>query len=95
MLNIFTPAEAQRTILRRDHWLQRELPDSLKERIRRIFGEALTPEQAVSRILLDVRSDGDAALRRWTERIDGISLQQFAVPTAQIAAAAATVHGDL
>ena len=95
MLNIFTPAEAQRTILRRDHWLQRELPDSLKERIRRIFGEALTPEQAVSRILLDVRSDGDAALRRWTERIDGIRLQQFAVPTAQIAAAAATVPGDL
>ena len=66
MLNIFTPAEAQRTIFRRDHWLQRELPDNLKERIRRIFGEALTPEQAVSRILRDVRSDGDAALRRWT-----------------------------
>jgi histidinol dehydrogenase len=31
----------------------------------------LTPEQAVNRILRDVRQRGDAALREWSEHLDG------------------------
>jgi histidinol dehydrogenase len=46
-----------------------------------LFGEPLTPEVAVARILADVRNRGDAALREWTKRIDGIELAELWVPT--------------
>lgn len=95
MLKILTPQEARETILRRDNWLQREVPASLKVSLQRIFGEALTPEQAVRRILADVRNEGDAALRAWSSRIDGVTLQQFAVPAQQIAGAAVSVSPEL
>ena len=95
MLKIFTPHEAQQTILKRDHWLQREVPQDLKDSLRRIFGRALTPDEAVRHILADVRAGGDAALRRWTARIDGVQLQQFAVPPEQIAAAAGALPAEL
>src|SRR5688572_31831105 len=32
-----------------------------------LFGETLTPEQAVSKILKDVRMNGDSALQKWTQ----------------------------
>jgi histidinol dehydrogenase len=95
MLKILSPQEASETILKRDDWLQREVPASLKKSLRRIFGEALTPEQAVRRILADVRHEGDAALRSWSSRIDGVALQQFAVPQERITGAAETVAPKL
>ncbi|HEX5941020.1 MAG TPA: histidinol dehydrogenase, partial [Anaerolineales bacterium] len=39
------------------------------------FGAPLTPDEAVSRILKDVRRDGDSALRNWTLTLDGLDLQ--------------------
>lgn len=95
ILKILTATEAQQTILKRDNWLQREAPDSLKQGLQRIFGDALTPEQAVRRVLDDVRADGDAALRTWTARIDGVELQQFAVPRESIASAAEDIPAEL
>ena len=80
--------EAKRTILRRD-LSEPELPESVRARIKQIFGETLTPEAAVARILADVRTRGDAALRDWTERIDRVALDDLQVPAQEIAAAAA------
>jgi histidinol dehydrogenase len=53
------------------------------------FGEALTPEQAVRRILRDVRNRGDAAVCDWTHKLDGVALsaEQIAVSDEDIAAA--------
>jgi histidinol dehydrogenase len=68
---------ARRTVLRRrDMMVLDEVPEPMRESIHRIFGEELTPEQAVARILADVRQRGDEALRDWTARIDGISLNE-------------------
>ncbi|HXF64894.1 MAG TPA: histidinol dehydrogenase, partial [Caldilineaceae bacterium] len=56
-----------------------------------IFGERLTPDEAVRRILADVRTRGDAALREWTRRLDGVesepvvSRQQIEEAYAQLA----------
>lgn len=44
---------------------------------------------AVREIIAAVRRDGDAALRRLTERFDGVRLDDLAVPRAEIAAARA------
>lgn len=95
MLTIYDAGEAKETILRREHWLEHDIPDSLKQSLADLFGEPLSPEQAVRRILNNVRSEGDAALRYWTERIDGARLEQFTVQPSRIAAAAEAIPGEL
>src|SRR5688572_21119037 len=52
-----------------------------------LFGETLTPEQAVSKILKDVRMNGDSALQKWTQRLDQIDLAPAPVSTALIQSA--------
>jgi histidinol dehydrogenase len=80
-------AEARRTILRRVPFDEVPTSPELEEGIQRIFGEPLTPEQVVSRILRDVRARGDAALRDYAERIDGSKLGEIAVPQGELQAA--------
>jgi histidinol dehydrogenase len=95
MLKIYTDlVEAQRTILNR-HKAETPLPDSLKQSLRRIFGRDLTPAEAVAEILADVRDRGDAALRDWTHRIDGVNLDRFAIEQNEIAAVAHRLPVDL
>ena len=68
MLKIYTdPAEAQRTILRRNK-SDSPLPQSLRQSLSRIFGREVTPSDAVTEILADVRSRGDAPLREMAQR---------------------------
>jgi histidinol dehydrogenase len=67
--------QAHQTVLqRRDRTKFDETPESVRAGIRRVFGEALTSEEAVARILVEVRRRGDEALRDWTSRIDGLTL---------------------
>jgi histidinol dehydrogenase len=40
---------------------------------KKVFGKALTPEQAVERIVEDVRKKGDAALFSYTRKLDGFA----------------------
>jgi histidinol dehydrogenase len=73
--------EAQATVLRRrDLTALDQVPEAVRAGIRRVFGETLTPDQAVARILADVRQHGDEALRAWTTRIDGVTLDDLEVP---------------
>ena len=58
-------------------------PES-RRRTLKIFGEALTPEQSVRRILDDVRRDGDEAVRRYTRLLDGVHSDDFEVPRGKI-----------
>jgi len=57
-----------------------DVPEVVLDGIRRVFGETLTPEVAVARLLADVRAGGDATLREWTMRIDGVTLDALEVP---------------
>lgn len=41
-----------------------------RQRTRELFGEALSPEQVVKRILEDVRREGLSAVLRYTEKLD-------------------------
>lgn len=49
----------------------------------------------VSEILLDVEQHGAAAVRRWSERLDGWSPERFAVTDAEVAAADAATSESL
>ncbi len=80
--------EAGRDKLTRARELQDKGPDPrMAERIEKLFGEALTPDQAVARILADIAARGEAACREWTSRIDGVELGALMVSRDEIDAA--------
>jgi len=80
MLRIYDPETARRTLLKRTPPDEFPVSERVREGIARLFGEPLTPEEAVARILADVRARGDAALREWTSRLDAVEPTDFAVP---------------
>jgi histidinol dehydrogenase len=88
--------QARRTVLRRRRMVATEgVPEPVRAGIRRIFGEELTPEQAVARILADVRQRGDDAIRDWTARIDGLALDDLEVQAEALEAAYRALPADL
>jgi histidinol dehydrogenase len=95
MLKIMDVSEAKKTILRRALSLEPTNPELLRPAMERIFGQALTANQAVERIISDVLRRGDEALSDWTQRIDGFQMDQFAVPREAIAAAPGKIAPDL
>ncbi|MEZ4613535.1 MAG: histidinol dehydrogenase [Caldilineaceae bacterium] len=90
-IRILDADEARTTILRRRAWDAWNVPAALLDGIERNFGARLTPDEAVRRILDDIRREGDAALRRWTETLDRVTPAMLAVTPEQIAAAYAAV----
>ena len=75
MLKQYSPQTARQTILKRTPPDEFPVSQRVLDGIAQIFGEPLSPEQAVTRILKEVRRDGDSALRHWTHRLDGLDLQ--------------------
>lgn len=74
-------------ILHHRGMLSEHVSPALLDRIEKTFGERLTPEQAVARIVADVRARGDAALFDWTRKLDRVDLQTVAVSQDEIDAA--------
>jgi len=72
-----------------------ELPSSLRDSIRRMFGADLTPDQVAARIMADVRRRGDEAVRDYTYRIDGVELSQLTVDQTEMKSAWAAVPPEL
>jgi histidinol dehydrogenase len=60
------------------------VPAHVQATTERVFGEPLTPQQTVERILASVKSEGDAAIRRLTKAIEGVTLDQFEVSRSDI-----------
>lgn len=87
--------DARATILRRVPPEEIRVSQQVQESITARFGEALTPAQAVDRVVQDVRQRGDAALHAWTERLDGVSLDHLAVPAERLEQAAAALEPQL
>ncbi|MDP2659293.1 MAG: histidinol dehydrogenase, partial [Dehalococcoidia bacterium] len=64
-------SEAKATVLKRKTPGQAVTPPAQMERLREVFGEPLTPDQAVDRILDEVRRRGDSAVREYSLHFDG------------------------
>ena len=60
------------------------LPESVVARTHQVFGDGTTPEQSVVRMLQDVRTEGDAAVRRYAYMLDGVELEDFRVDPAEM-----------
>ncbi|MCB9151778.1 MAG: histidinol dehydrogenase [Caldilineaceae bacterium] len=87
LISILDAPTAQQTILRRLAWDELNIPDPILDRLEELFGQRISPDEAVRRILADVRQKGDAAILDYTRRIDGVELPGLVVSKAQIQAA--------
>ncbi|MEZ4662685.1 MAG: histidinol dehydrogenase [Caldilineaceae bacterium] len=87
LIKILDVPTAQQTILRRLAWDELNIPDPILDRLEELFGQRISPDEAVRRILADVRQKGDAALLDYTRRIDGVELPSLVVSQEQIQAA--------
>jgi histidinol dehydrogenase len=79
--------QARAAILKRESLRDTTLPDWLRQSLEKLFGEPITADEAVRRIIRSVRDGGDAALVDWNKRIDGADLDALAVPEDEIDAA--------
>jgi histidinol dehydrogenase len=95
LLQIYQAAEARTGLLARQPADEIKLTPALAAGVERVFGERLTPDAAVRRVLADVRGRGDAALRDWTQRIDGVGLEELRVPSQALAAAYQSLAPEL
>ena len=91
MLKQYDPQTARQTILKRTPPDEFPVSQRVLDGIEQLFGEALTPEEAVRRILSDVRANGDSALRGWTRRLDGLDLEPAPVSKAFLQSALDTI----
>ena len=56
-----------------------DLPESVLERTRELFGDDVSPEQSVVRMLREVREEGDAAVRRYAKLLDSVDVEELQV----------------
>jgi histidinol dehydrogenase len=82
-------AAGREKILRNRTLGSREYAPALLDQLHKTFGEPLTPEQAVARIIGHVKARGDAALAEWTRKLDGVELRSVVVSADEIDAACA------
>jgi len=74
------PAEARRALSRRRGFEETTLSPRMREGIRRVFGEELSADAVVDRVLAEVRAEGDAAVLRYSAAFDGSAPAELEVP---------------
>jgi len=96
MLKIYSVPEARKTILKRIPPDETDVPPVVLDRIEATFGERISAEEAVRRILRDVRTRGDAALREWSAKLDGFPENApLRVPAETLSAALASLDPEV
>jgi histidinol dehydrogenase len=87
MFKQYDPQNARQTILKRTPPDEFPVSQRVLDNIEKLFGEPLTAEGAVTRLLKDVRTNGDSALQTWTQRLDSIDRKPAPVSKALIQSA--------
>ncbi len=75
---------ARDSLLRRTPLEEYEAPPELQASIQRLFGQRLSPDQVVAKILADVRSGGDESLLAYSRLLEGGEPGSLRVPEEQI-----------
>ncbi len=75
MFKQYDSTTARQTILKRTPPDEFPVSQRVLENIAQLFGERLTADEAVSKILKDVRMNGDSALQAWTRRLDSLDVK--------------------
>jgi histidinol dehydrogenase len=77
-------AEGREFVLSSRDMREAELSPRMREGVLRVFGEDLSAEEVVRRIIGDVRRNGDDALRHYTREIDGVDLDDLRVTDQEV-----------
>lgn len=79
-VRLIAGADAGRDFLLKSRQLEAgDLPESIRQSIREIFGEDLSAMGVVERIIQSVRTDGDDGLRHFNKLIDRVDIDQLEV----------------
>ncbi|MFN0146526.1 MAG: histidinol dehydrogenase [Dehalococcoidia bacterium] len=76
--------EGRRTLLARKPIEGDDLPMEIRETTFKTFGQELSPEEVVRRIIRDVREDGDNAIRYYNTKLDGAAAGELRVTADEI-----------
>ena len=87
--------EAKRELRRADPLGLGALPTEVAERTEALFGQRLSAQESVQRIVDDVRQGGDAKVRHYSRLLDGAEAEALEVSPEQIRAAAEEAPADL
>jgi histidinol dehydrogenase len=79
--------KARELLTRENYWESLTAPPRLTAQIKQVFGEELSVQGVVDRIIGDVRRKGDKALLDYTEKLDGVRLDSLKVDGREVAAA--------
>ncbi|HEV2073831.1 MAG TPA: histidinol dehydrogenase, partial [Thermomicrobiales bacterium] len=85
----------QKQLLRRGEQPEPALSRSIQERNAEIFGRPITAHEVVDQIVRDVQSEGDTAVRRYTEIFDQRTLEELEVPRTERNRALAALGPEL
>ena len=86
---------ARQTLLKRHSLRDYSVSEEALQRSESLFGERLSPEESVKRIIKSVRERGDRALIDWNRALDGVELDDLRVSTDEMAAALAQIAPEL
>lgn len=92
---VYGAVAARESVLRRVPLEDAEPPDSVRARDRAVFGHGLTVAEVTDRILAAVRTEGDAALKRFNRELDGATPGPIAVSRDEIEHAYTLVEPEL
>jgi histidinol dehydrogenase len=81
-VKVLTGADARSALTRT--FGESKVSEATLERNAKLYGERLTPQQVVDRILREVRVEGDAAVLRYAEKLDGVPGFGLEVPRSEL-----------
>lgn len=87
--------EGKQLLLVRRQLETEELPMDIRETTFRTFGQELSPDEVVRRIIRDVRDDGDNAVRYYNTKVDGASVGELKVTDDETAQAYQSTPAEL
>ena len=79
--------EARQLLTRENFWEHFTTPPGIGAQIKQVFGEELSIQEVVDRIIGEVRNKGDRALFDYTEKLDGVRLDSLEVDRQEVVAA--------
>jgi histidinol dehydrogenase len=81
--------KARRLLTRENFWESFTTSPGLRARIKQVFGEELSVQEVVDRVIGEVRDKGDKALFNYTKKLDGVRLDSLEVTRKDVTIACA------
>jgi len=95
MIRVEGFSKAKQLLTRKASFQTFDVSPQLKREIKRVFGEELSPQAVVERIINEVGDKGDKALFHYTKELDGVELDSLEVRREDISAAYDAVDTEL